>query len=289
MIAMTAQTRPVSTAPSDSREADELVVGEGVVLDVRPTPFALRAAGTIIDILASLLLYIGVVILIVTVAGGSLLDDALVQTLATAALILCLVIVPAVVETLSHGRSLGRWAVGARIVRDDGGAISFRHALIRAVVGFAENIMTVGGLAALAGLLTTRSKRFGDLLAGTYSQHERVPRSQPNAVPVPPRLSEWAATADVARLPDRLAARVAQFVRNGATLSPGARDALARELADEVLPFVAPVPDAHPAELLIAVAAVRRDREYAALTTAKERLDALEPLLTSVPDGFPRR
>ena len=33
--------------------------------------------------------------------------------------------IPTAVETLSQGKSLGKLAVGARIVRDDGGSIGF--------------------------------------------------------------------------------------------------------------------------------------------------------------------
>ena len=37
-----------------------------------------------------------------------------------------------------------------------------------------EIFMTLGGVAALVGLLSARTKRLGDLIAGTYSQYERV-------------------------------------------------------------------------------------------------------------------
>ena len=60
--------------------------------------------------------------------------------------VLCFVVVPAAVETLSRGRSLGKLAAGLRIVRDDGGAIRFRHAVIRALIGFLEIYLTFGGL-----------------------------------------------------------------------------------------------------------------------------------------------
>ena len=61
-----------------------------------------------------------------------------------------ILIVPMLVETATGGRSLGKLAVGARIVRDDGGAIGLRHAFIRALLGVLEIFMTFGGLAATA-------------------------------------------------------------------------------------------------------------------------------------------
>ena len=50
-------------------------------------------------------------------------------------------------ETATQGRSLGRWALGSRIVRDDGGAVAFRHAFIRSFVGLFEVVLTFGGVA----------------------------------------------------------------------------------------------------------------------------------------------
>ena len=57
---------------------------------------------------------------------------------------LCLVIVPPSSRPLSRGKSLGKLAVGARIVRDDGGATGLRHALIRALAGVVEIYLTIG-------------------------------------------------------------------------------------------------------------------------------------------------
>ena len=63
--------------------------------------------------------------------------------------VLVLVVVPTAVETLTHGRSLGKLALGLRTVRDDAGPISFRHSLIRALVGVVE-IWMLSGVPALS-------------------------------------------------------------------------------------------------------------------------------------------
>ncbi|MCU1447085.1 RDD family protein [Cryobacterium sp.] len=266
----------------------ELVTGEAVALDVRPASVILRGAGTMIDWLAYIGLFV-VMALIVLVLFGDGIDQALAQALAIAGLVFSLLIVPMLVETLTHGRSLGRWAIGARIVRDDGGATGLRHAFIRALMGVIEIFMTFGGLAATCALLNSRSKRIGDLLAGTYSQHERVPRfSEPSFV-LPPVLASWAETVDVARLPDRLSRRVAQFLRQAHQLSPDTRVRLAESLAAEVVPFVSPLPAVPPEYLLIGVADVRRKREYAGHLLERSRLQTLSPVLTGLPHDFPTR
>ena len=282
-------TRRPSTAELVDERADELVIGEAVALDVRAAGFVLRAAGTIIDVLAS----VGLLLLLVLGLGAlfawSPFDTALGAALGITAVVFAFVIVPMLVEVATAGRSLGRLAVGVRIVRDDGGAIGLRHAFIRALTGVLEIYFTFGGLAAVVGLLSGRAKRLGDLLAGTYSQHERVPRVVEPVQGVPAPLVAWAATADVARMPDGLSRRIAAFLRQADRLTPETRVRLASELASEAAPWVAPLPDAPPEPFLTAVAAVRRERDYRALMLERERLDRLSPVLTGLPHGFPDR
>ncbi len=275
------------SAYQDMREY-ELVTGEAVALDVRPAGIILRAAGTIIDWIASLLLYL-VMVLIVVWLLGDVIDEALAQALAIAGLVFSILIVPMLVETVTGGRSLGKLAIGARIVRDDGGAIQLRHAFIRAMVGVIEIFMTFGGLAATTALLNGKSKRLGDLLAGTYSQHERVPRIAEAVYGVPVELTSWAQTVDVARLPDRLSRRVAQFLRQASQLTPDSRSRLAEGLAHEVSVYVSPLPPAPAEAFLAGVVAVRREREYAALMLEREHLERLQPVLTGLPHHFPDR
>lgn len=271
----------------DARGDQELVTGEAVALDVRPASVILRGAGTIIDWLA----YLGIFLLFalgVNWLVGSI-DSALARALLIAGLVFSILIIPMLVETVTGGRSLGKLAVGARVVRDDGGAIRLRHAFIRALVGVIEIYLTFGGLAATTALLNSRSKRLGDILAGTYSQHERVPRLPAPAFGIPVGLEAWAETVDVAPLPDRLARRVAQFLLQASKMTPATRARLAATLAADAAVFVSPVPDA-PAEVFLAgVAAVRRDREYAGLMLQRARLERLQPVLTGRPHHFPER
>jgi uncharacterized RDD family membrane protein YckC len=294
MIAMTASAPllpsgglSAATAGRQATGERELITGEAVTLDVKPASYILRAAGTIIDWLFAMLVMFGCILLIVATGGG--LDEALLRALIVLVLVFGMVILPTAMELLTRGRSLGRLAVGARIVRDDGGAIGFRHAFIRALAGVLEIFLTFGGIAALTGLLNSRSKRLGDLLAGTYSQLERVPRPQPLALALPPQLAGWAMTADVGRLPDRLSRRIAQFVRQAPQLTAGARHGLSTELAREAAPYVSPLPQVDAESFLVAVAVLRRQRDAAGLALEAERLRRLEPVLDALPHSFPDR
>lgn len=283
-----ASTRTLTVRENDTLSEYELVTGEAVALDVRPASVVLRGAGAIIDWAAYLLLYL-LLVFITTWLLGDRIDPALGQALMVAGLVAAILIVPMLVETVTGGRSLGKLAVGARIVRDDGGAIALRHAFVRALVGVVEIFLTFGGLAATTALLNGRSKRLGDVMAGTYSQHERVPQSSEPLYEVPVQLAGWSRTVDIARLPDRLSRRIAQFLRQAARFTPATRERLADVLAREASAYVSPLPDA-PAEILLAgVAAVRREREYAGLLLERERLARLQSVLTDLPHGFPDR
>ncbi|GAA5211541.1 RDD family protein [Microbacterium kyungheense] len=268
---------------------DEVLTGEAVALDVQPVGYFLRALGVIIDMLlgfAALLLFaLGAGWL---VTNGAL-DGAVVPILTIVMLVLVMVVIPTVVETAGHGRSLGRLAVGARIVRSDGGAAGFRQAFIRALVGVFELWFTLGAVAALVGAFTPRSQRLGDLLAGTYSERTRTPRLPEAGLGIPPVLAEWAGVADVARLPEPLSRRLAQFARSATSMEPAARARTAASLARETAEFVSPVPAGDPETFLIGVVALRRARELRALQLETARVEALTAPVSAPPRGFPDR
>ena len=113
----------------------ELITGEAVALDLRAASFVLRAAGAIIDYVVYLGSYILLIVIVIMFADSLLLDEAVLAAIAVTALVVCLVVIPTAVETLTQGKSLGKLAIGGRIVREDGGSIGFRHAFIRALTG----------------------------------------------------------------------------------------------------------------------------------------------------------
>jgi uncharacterized RDD family membrane protein YckC len=271
---------------------DTVMTGEAVALELRPTGFALAAAGAAIDWLVYLgggLLFITFAVVMPLSASPLGQDSATIAAFVSASLVLVLVVIPVAVELLTHGKSLGRLAVGARIVREDGGEIGFRHAFIRNLVALLEIYLTFGGFAALFGLLNGKSKRMGDYLAGTYSQYERVSPISASTPDIPPSLATWALTADVGRLPNRLVLRMAAFLRQAPRLTPTTRALYGSQLAGEASLWVSPIPPANSEEFLAAVLAVRRNRELTARSLESERLSRLGPALTGLPHGFPDR
>jgi len=256
---------------------------------VQPLGFFLRALGTLIDIALGILLFLLFTLVATFLFGVDVLGDSVARIVGITMLVAIMVVIPTAVETLTRGRSLGKLAVGGRIVRADGGATGFRQAFIRALVGVFELWFTFGAVAAIVGTFTPRSQRLGDLLAGTYSERSRTPRLPAPAPGLPPVLAEWATVADVARLPDRLSRRISQFARQAPEFAPAARTRIAASLAAEASAFVSPVPAVDAETFVCGVAAVRRDRELRGLVLEEQRVTALASGVPDVPRGFPER
>lgn len=268
---------------------DEVLTGEAVALDVQPVGFFLRALGVLIDMVVGVVLFLFFLVVSTWLLTQGILDATMQGIILIVVAVLVMVVVPTVVESATRGRSLGKLAVGGRIVRSDGGAAGFRQAFIRALVGVLELWLTFGALAGIVGAFTPRSQRLGDLLAGTYSERTRTPRLPAYAPGVPPILEAWAAVADIGRLPDGVARRTAQFARQAGDMAPAARERVAASLAADVAPFVSPVPTVPPEVFLRAVAAVRRDRELRAIVLETQRVDTLTSGELAAPRGFPTR
>jgi len=255
-------------------QSDETLIGEGVVLDTAAATLGARTAGALLDGLALLAFYT-VTFIPLNIFAFAALDYAAMTALVITHAVGVFVGIPVAVETLTRGRSVGKLALGIRIVRDDGGPIAFRQALSRGLLGFFELWATVGAIALIASVTNQRGKRVGDLLAGTYALQVRASKSQHTPLAVAPSLASWAETIDIRRLPDGLALTVRQFLTRAPGLHPSSRDELGRSLAAELAPFVSPSPPpgTHPESMLSTVLAVRRDREYA-IATANQEADA---------------
>jgi uncharacterized RDD family membrane protein YckC len=240
----------------DGPVSNSIVTGEAVVLDIRAASLAARAISCAIDAIVYVAVYVGVFIAAAWALDQLLfIDELLARTAIILLTVLTLVLVPCTIEVLTRGRSLGKLVCGLRIVRDDGGAIAFRHAFLRALLWQFEVLATGGGVAAFVGLLSPQSKRLGDYLAGTVAVNERaaIPRSA--LIGVPQHLVPWISRADVSALPSGLHYRMVQFLATAGQRAPESRLERAIELAEEVNPFVAPAPPegTHPEDFLAAI------------------------------------
>src|SRR3954468_16082768 len=240
----------------------ELVTGEAVALELRPAKLPSRALAVLIDLIVAVVVYIAVTVALV--AASASLDDAAQVALSIAAFLLVLVGGPIAVETLSHGRSLGKLAVGLRVVRDDGGPIRFRHALVRGAIGVIEILMTFGVVACIASLVSARGRRLGDVFAGTLVVRERVPVGPSGFLPPPPPwLAGRFSGLDLSAVPDGLWLAVRQYLSRMQQLDPQVGWAMAERLASDLSARTGtPVPQGvPPAAYLAAVVQERQAQE----------------------------
>ncbi|MGW2410296.1 RDD family protein [Streptomyces sp. NPDC001739] len=241
----------------------ELVTGEAVVLGLRPARLPSRGLAIAVDVAVGWSVYIAVTMLLVSATSS--MDSAAVAAVSVATFLLVQVGIPIVIETLSHGRSLGKVICGLRVVREDGGPIRFRHALVRGAMGAIEIVLTMGVVAAIASLVSARGRRVGDVFAGTLVIRERMPAAEVGtALPPPPAwLVAELGALDLSRVPDAWWLTVRQYLARMGQLDAQVGATMAGRLAEDLRGFTGvPVPaGAHPAAYLAAVVGERQGRE----------------------------
>jgi uncharacterized RDD family membrane protein YckC len=248
---------------SDGYLGAPIVTGEAVALDLRPAGVATRAVAFVIDICAqiALALIVSLVVFRLAFGGSSAAAQAIVLTL----YVLVVLGYPVLFETLTRGRTPGKMAMGLRVVRDDGGPVRFRHALVRGLVGVVIERpgFSFGSIALITMLVSRTGKRVGDMAAGTVVLHERVPVRVAPPPDMPPALAGWASTLDLSGVSDDLALRVRQFLARAHELHPATREGMGASLLAEVVSRTsAPAPSGVPGwAYLAAVLAERRRRE----------------------------
>ncbi|MEU6646585.1 RDD family protein [Saccharomonospora sp. NPDC046836] len=271
----------------------DLVTGDAVVLELQLARSASRAIAYGIDILVQVasLLLVGIAFAVTGIPD----DAALVITIITVVQLLTLIGYPAICETLTRGRTLGKAACGLRAVREDGGPIRMRQALVRALAGAFVDFGPFG-LWGVIGFLTSLSsakgKRVGDYLAGTVVVRDRAPETYTPTLSMPPVLASWAAQLDLSNLPDTLALSARQFLGRYEELDPVSRERLGHQLAAEIAQRIgAPAPPHTPSwAYLTAVLAERQARDYARVRPVPPALPvpgAAPPALPSVPTAEP--
>ncbi len=249
----------------------DVVTGDAVVLDVSAAAFPSRMAARLIDMVVQLIV-LAVGLWVTFKANGIVSVDATLAIL-TVALVLVIVGYPTIFETLSRGKTLGKMALGLRVVSDDGSAVRFRQALIRALAGIFEIWSVVlAPVALITSMISEKGKRLGDMFAGTYVIQERVPQRRnlpPEFAVVPPPLAGWATQLELSGMSDRDAEAAGSYLRRFYDLQPGARNALGLQIAANVAAHVSPPPPpgTPPTAFLATVLAVRRYREYARLAS----------------------
>ncbi|WP_233600941.1 MULTISPECIES: RDD family protein [Micromonospora] len=276
-----------------------LVSGEAVELDVRAARLGSRVLALLIDLLAqlvvALLLSVVLTVLLLLVLPNDLVDAALEGAVQTVLVVLVLVGYPVLMERFVGGRTLGKLAVGLRVVRADGGPVGVGQSLTRALVGVAVEwpglvLPLLSWAASVTVMLSDpRGRRLGDLVAGTLVVHTRSAGAFRPLPPAAPPLLAWARTLDLTRLDDGLALAVRQYLGRVHQLAEPDRSLLGRGLWAEVAARISPPPPwaAPEPAYLAAVLAERHRRAVQRLGRTRAVTATLWPELAPAPAAAP--
>jgi uncharacterized RDD family membrane protein YckC len=240
------------------------VTPDAVALDLEVATIGSRGIAYLLDLLLFAVVFLLLSLVQLALVGGGWFDSGLGVAVALVLAFVWQFGYPIAFETLWRGRTLGKAAMGLRVVTVEGAPVGVRHATIRAVTAPVEVLLTTGLVASIASFVSPRAQRLGDLAAGTLVVRERGIAPEPTATSFapPPGAAAYVAQVDVSALGPREYALVRDTLRRQAELSPEAGWQLSWEVAEAVAPLVRPLPPAGtaPAAFLQAVAAAVQQR-----------------------------
>jgi uncharacterized RDD family membrane protein YckC len=145
-------------------------------------------------------------------------------------------------EVFNHGRTPGKSAVGLRVVRTDGGPVTFTASavrnLLRLIDGWDLLTLILCPIGVIAVVATRDNQRLGDLAASTVVARERFARPRGVMLAPAPTVYGTGPAWDVSAItPDELIT-VRRFLERRPSLAPHARIYLADELATRLRPKV---------------------------------------------------
>ena len=246
----------VSPEPQDTRYRVETPEQVGLEYDIAGLGTRLMAA--IVDtmflgILAFLALCLGVFGL--TAVFASISDDNTASVIALAIVVLIFFFVLwgyyVLFETIWHGQSPGKRWTGLRVIQEGGYPIGFSQAAIRNIVRIADFLPFMYIVGAIVMLVDSRSRRLGDLVAGTIVVKElpevtiaSLGSSQPQPAPWPsqavgqsfpapgtPVFNESSVYPNLSRIGSAEYSVLREFLERRTLLEPAARASLGLKLA----------------------------------------------------------
>ncbi len=225
----------------------DIETSEGVPISLTMAGLGSRILAGTVDAAIS----IGVLILMVMSLGlagsisGGVMDVA--AALMGAGVLILFIGVPIAFETLVNGRTVGKMAVGLRVVMNDGSPVTLWPSTVRNLARLVDLLPAFYAAGLLSMLVTSREQRLGDLMAGTIVVRDRIRRpARGGAYPIPAG-PPW----DVRMVTDEEIALVTRFLDRSDQLQPAARRQLADSLSASIRPKVTGAPSTIDAELLL--------------------------------------
>ena len=244
-----------------------LATPEGVELDVALAGLGSRFAAALLDAIIQTVLIYGVGLLTALSvgfsAGPTAGDEAGWIILAIWFIWSFLVLFgyDIAFETLNRGRTIGKIAVGIRVVRAGGTPVGFITSAVRNLLRIVDFLPAFYAVGIVGILASQRNQRLGDMAAGTLvvrdpSRGAPKPPPMPHPGIYPPAPTPPAATApldpslqawDVSAVSTDEMVAIRSFLSRRHTLDPAPRWSLAADMAARLRPKVSGAPaDLHP-------------------------------------------
>lgn len=142
-------------------------------------------------------------------------------------------------ETLASGRTPGKRWTGLRVVKKGGTPVGFMASALRNILRIVDSLPGFYLVGILSVMFTANNQRLGDLAAGTIVVRERRQSTAlPSSPAAPGPAPADSALYDVSAVSAEELATVRRFLDRRATLTPEARDRLARDMATRLGPKV---------------------------------------------------
>ena len=199
--------------------------GEAVHIDLPEAGLASRVVALIIDLIVQLVVLVALLLWASFATSG--LDEAATAAIDLVVILAVILALPVAIETATKGKSLGKKAMGLRVVRDDGGPVRFRHSATRGLFMVLVDLWTTAGAVGLiTSLSNEKGKRVGDFFGGTIVVRDRFATSIPQPPPqmiLPDDLAGWAAGLDLSRVSSDLIGSATSYASRRDSLDPEMR------------------------------------------------------------------
>jgi len=135
-----------------------------------PAPFSLRCGAILIDYITLISIVVVGTLIARLLGGGARSAGTSAETVGMVIAVVAAVLNLGVLPGLT-GMTLGKWATGLRIERDNGMEIGIGRALLRHFVGYPLSFIILG-IGFLVTTLTVRGRGLHDIIAGTVVVRE---------------------------------------------------------------------------------------------------------------------
>ena len=248
----------VATTPAARRG---IVTPEAVVLEFDTAGVPSRALARIIDVFA-----VGALFSLVSsfLTPVFIVSEGMGVVLVLLLGFLAVFGYPAACETV-WGRTVGKAALGLRVLTEEGGPVRFRQAAIRSALQVVDFlIVPVGVVATLSAIASRHDQRLGDRLAGTLVVRSSAMsiRSQPVGFPALPGYEGYVERLDVGTISSERYELLRSYLTRVNDLTPEARQRLSVRLAAPTAALLGHTPPStmHPEVFLASVAAAYQRR-----------------------------